>query len=206
MLWINPATAWRMLHDFVSLEEGDWFIQNAANSGVGTAAIQIARELGWKSVNVVRRPELVDELLSHGADVVLVDSPDLPAQVKEATGDAKIRLALNAVGGDNAARVTKCLAFGGTIVTYGAMARQPLKVSNAALIFKDIRFRGMWITKWYESATRADIDAMFGELLPMAEKGLLEAPIDAEFLLEDWPQAIKRATQGARKGKVLFRM
>ncbi len=67
MLKINPITAWRMLHDFVSLGQGDWFIQNAANSAAGRAAIQIGRELGYRSVNVVRRPELIEELRAEGA-------------------------------------------------------------------------------------------------------------------------------------------
>jgi len=72
MLKINPMTAWRLLHDYVDLARGDWLIQNAANSGAGECVIQIARELGLKTVNVVRRPELVEELRSLGGDVVLV--------------------------------------------------------------------------------------------------------------------------------------
>src|SRR3954463_792027 len=72
MLKVNPITAWRMIHDFVSLRRGDWLIQNAANSGAGQCVIQIARELGFKTVNVVRRAELVEELRSLGGDVVLV--------------------------------------------------------------------------------------------------------------------------------------
>ena len=39
MLKINPITAWHMLHDFVALKRGDWFIQNAANLGAGRAGI-----------------------------------------------------------------------------------------------------------------------------------------------------------------------
>ncbi|PYJ48222.1 MAG: alcohol dehydrogenase, partial [Verrucomicrobia bacterium] len=54
MLKINPMTAWRLLHDYVDLKKGDWLIQNAANSAAGHAVIQIARELGYKTVNVVR--------------------------------------------------------------------------------------------------------------------------------------------------------
>src|SRR5438477_12193673 len=45
MLKINPITAWRMLHDFVSLGPNEWFMQNAANSGAGRAAIQIGHKL-----------------------------------------------------------------------------------------------------------------------------------------------------------------
>ena len=85
MLKINPITAWRMLHDFVKLNRGDWLIQNAANSAAGRATIQISRELGYKTVNVVRRSELIEELRAEGGDVVLVDGENLRAEVKEAT-------------------------------------------------------------------------------------------------------------------------
>src|SRR5476651_636774 len=81
MLKVNPITAWRMLHDFVSLPPGDWLIQNAANSAAGRAVIQISRELGWKTVNIVRRPELVAELQAEGSDVVLVDGENLREEV-----------------------------------------------------------------------------------------------------------------------------
>src|SRR6478672_9186191 len=77
MLKINPLTAWRLLHDYVELQKGDWLIQNAANSAAGRDIIQIARELGYKTVNVVRRAELIDELRAEGGDVVLVDGDKL---------------------------------------------------------------------------------------------------------------------------------
>src|SRR5207249_5430443 len=67
---INPMTAWRLLHDYVDLKSGDWLIQNAANSAAGRAVIEIARDLGYKTVNVVRRAELIDELRAEGGDVV----------------------------------------------------------------------------------------------------------------------------------------
>src|SRR5207237_10302270 len=91
MLKSNPMTAWRLLHDYVDLARGDWLIQNAANSAVGRAVIQIAHELGFKTVNVVRRAELIDELRGEGGDVVLVDGEKLRDEVKDATGDESIR-------------------------------------------------------------------------------------------------------------------
>src|SRR5262249_60040353 len=94
MLKINPMTAWRLLHDYVHLEKGDWLIQNAANSAAGRAVIQIAHELGYKSVNVVRRSELIDELRAEGGDVVLVDAANLRDEVKAATSGAAVRLGL----------------------------------------------------------------------------------------------------------------
>src|SRR5213596_2986231 len=73
MLKINPLTAWRLLHDYVNLQKGDWLIQNAANSAAGRAVIQIAHELGYKTINVVRRAELTEELRTQGGDIVVVD-------------------------------------------------------------------------------------------------------------------------------------
>ena len=68
------------------LKRGDWLIQNAANSAAGRAVIQIAHELGFKSVNVVRRAELIEELRAEGGDVVLVDSENLRDEVKSSDG------------------------------------------------------------------------------------------------------------------------
>src|SRR5206468_298342 len=97
MLKINPLTAWRLLHDYVDLQIGDWLIQNAANSATGRDVIQIAHELGYKTVNVVRRLELIDELRAEGSDVVLVDSENLRREVQDAIGGSTVRLGLNAV-------------------------------------------------------------------------------------------------------------
>src|SRR5437764_12622170 len=77
MLKINPMNAWRLLHDYVDLQKGDWLIQNAANSAAGRAVIQIAHELDYKTVNVLRRAELIDELRAEGGDVALVDGENL---------------------------------------------------------------------------------------------------------------------------------
>src|SRR5207245_5546400 len=81
MLKINPMTWWRLLDDYVDLKKVDRLIQNAANSAAGRAVIQIAHELGYKSVNVVRRGELTDELRAEGGDVVLVDGENLRDEV-----------------------------------------------------------------------------------------------------------------------------
>src|SRR6476620_6843389 len=85
MLKINPMTALRLLRDYVQLKKGDWLIRDAANSAAGRAVIQIAHELGYKTVNVVRRAELIDELRAEGGDVVLVDGDNLRDEVKSAT-------------------------------------------------------------------------------------------------------------------------
>ncbi len=183
MLKVNPVTAWRMLHDFVSLRPGEWLIQNAANSAAGRCVIQIARELGYKTVNVVRRAELVEELRAQGGDVVLVDGESLRDEVAEATERAPIRLALNAVGGENALRLAKTLASDGTMVTYGAMSLQPLCIPNGMFIFKNLRFTGFWVNKWYDAATPQQRAETFAPLFEMARRGLLQTKVEKTYPL-----------------------
>ena len=204
MLKINPMTAWRLLHDYVDLARGDWLIQNAANSAAGRAVIQIARDLGYKTVNVVRRSELIGELRAEGGDVVLVDSENLRHEVEDAIGGPPIRLGLNAVGGESALRLANCLAPGSTLVTYGAMSLQPLKIPNGLLIFKDLRFRGIWINKWYDNATPAQRMEAFQQLFEMAKRGLLQTKVEKAYPLSEAKTAVAHAARGQRSGKIIF--
>jgi len=191
MLKINPMTAWRLLHDYI-------------DSAAGRAVIQIAHELGYKTVNVVRRAELIDELRAEGGDVVLVDGENLRDEVKDATSGTPIRLGLNAVGGDSALRLANCLAPGSTMVTFGAMSLQPLKIPNGLLIFKDLRFRGIWINKWYDNATMAERMAAFRPLFEMARRGSLRTKVEKSYSLSEAKVAVSHASHGKRSGKIIF--
>ena len=204
MLKINSMTAWRLLHDYVDLKSGDWLIQNAANSAAGRAVIQIANDLGYKTVNIVRRAELIDELRLEGGDVVFVDGENLREEVKNAMNDAPVRLGLNAVGGESALRLANCLAPGSTMVTFGAMSLQPLKIPNGLLIFKDLRFRGIWINKWYDNATMAERMDAFRPLFEMAKRGLLKTKVERAYAISEVKAAVMHAAQGKRSGKIIF--
>jgi len=204
MIKINPCTAWRMLHDFVAPQPGAWVVQNGGNSGVGRAVIAIAQKIGLRTVSLVRRPELIDELTAAGADVVLLDDDNAKAEIKARTGGAKILLGFNSVGGDSATRVANALANGGKVITFGAMSRQPMKLPTGLLIFKDIQFLGFWLTRWYQNATEADRREMFNQLFELARAGAFKTPIDRIYPVEEIKEAVTRALQGSRGGKVLL--
>jgi mitochondrial enoyl-[acyl-carrier protein] reductase / trans-2-enoyl-CoA reductase len=204
MLKINPLTAWRLLHGYVELKAGDWVIQNAANSAAGRAVIQIARTLGYKTVNVVRREELIEELRREGGDVVLLDDANLREAVKSATSGAAIRLGLNAVGGESALQLMNCLAPSGTLVSFGAMSLQPLKIPTGLLIFKDLRFRGIWINKWYDCATPAERMAAFNPIFDMARRRLLLTRVEKAYALSEAKAALEHAARAQRSGKIIF--
>src|SRR5204863_10101676 len=159
---------------------------------------------GFKTVNVVRRAELIDELRAEGGDVVLVDNEKLRDEVKAAINGAPIRLGLNSVGGDSALHLANCLAFGGTLVSFGAMSLQPLKIPTGLFIFKDLRFRGIWINHWYDNATHDERMAAFNPLFDMSKRGLLKAKIEKAYRIDDAKPAVERAARSERSGKIIF--
>lgn len=205
MLRVNPSTAFRMLRDMVPLQPGDWVVQNAANSAVGRAVIQLARDMGLRTLSLVRRPELIEDLRALGGDAVLLDDEAWPAVARDIFGEAAPMLALNAVGGDSALRMANALASGGTVVTFGAMGRQPLRIPNGLLIFKDIHWRGFWISRWFREASPQMLAAMWAEIFSHAQHGLLHAPVEAGYPLAACAEALAHAQQGGRTGKILFR-
>jgi len=204
MLSVNPPSAAAMLSDFVPLQPGDWVVQNAANSAVGRSVIQIARARGWKTLNVVRRPELVGELQTLGGDVVVMEDVDLRSEVKTLCGPARPRLALNAVGGASALNLANALGDGGTLVTYGAMGRQPLKIPNGLLIFRRLVFCGFWLKSWREETPRSRQDAVMAELAALSVAGGLHMPVHRVFPLAEVVAAVAEAAGEKRAGKVLL--
>jgi trans-2-enoyl-CoA reductase len=206
-LCVNPATAWRMLHDLVPLQSGDWVVQNAATSAVGRAVIQIAHHLGLRTVNLVRRAEAVETLQALGADVVLVeDSIKLGRRIEELTEGHRPKLALNGVGGTSALELAKALEPGGTHVTYGAMGRAPLTLPAGLLIFNDLRFCGFWITAWYEHARPDETTAMLDALAGLFRQGVLTVNIEARYPLERARDAVAHSLREGRRGKILLEL
>lgn len=206
MLRVNPATAWGLLHATGMLPPGSWVLQNAASSAAGHCVIQIAKFLGLRTLNFVRRPESAAACEALGADAVLVDGADAVPAAREILGDASVSLALNAVGGESALRLMDLLSPGGTLVTYGAMARQPLKVPNGFLIFKDIRLKGFWLSRWTQTLPEGELTALYRKLADMVAEGRLTQPVDSVFPLSRVKEALARAAESGRDGKVLLNL
>ncbi|XP_060703274.1 enoyl-[acyl-carrier-protein] reductase, mitochondrial-like isoform X1 [Hemiscyllium ocellatum] len=198
-LGVNTCTAYRMLHDFETLKPGDSVIQNAANSGVGQAAIQIAKAMGLTTINVVRdRPDLqqlTDRMKSMGAHYVITEEalrkPDMEELFKKVP---RPHLALNGVGGKSATEILRHLVKGGTMVTYGGMAKQPITVPASALIFKNVKIQGFWMTQWKQDHGHDLVQEMISVLCDFIQAGKLRAPVCTKVKFQDYPTALKAAT------------
>jgi NADPH:quinone reductase-like Zn-dependent oxidoreductase len=199
---VNPPTAYLLLTDIVKLPRGSWVIQNGANSGVERAVIAIAKLLGLKTINIVRRQQVVDETKALGGDVVLVDEPELAKRVAADTGNAPIMLALNGVGGTSTMNLMSTLFEGALLVSYGRMSRQPMAVQPGSRIFKKQTLRGFRLLDWYRSAEPEAIKVLFDHLVSIIAAGKLSTPVIAAYGFDQFREAISKAAQGG--GKVLF--
>ncbi len=204
MLKVNPATAMFMLERYVNLKPGDWVIQNAANSAVGRYIIQLARTKGVKTLNVVRRTELVGELRKIGADVVLLDGDDLAKRVRSEVGDANIPLAIDAVAGEGTLRLGGALSEGGTVVNYGLLSGKPCQLTPEMVVFQGITLTGFWLAKLLGTMKPEELQKLYVELASQITNGNLYTPVESAYRLDQLSDALKHAYQTERNGKVLL--
>jgi NADPH:quinone reductase-like Zn-dependent oxidoreductase len=203
MLGMNPLTAYLLLTEFVSLNAGDWLVQNAANSSVGRAVIPIAKSRGIKTVNIVRRPGLADELTALGADVVLVDGPDMPERVAAATGQARIMLALDGVGDRATQDLLSSMPLHGRVVVYSGMSGEPFTASGPRLLFYDQSIHGFWVFNWLRNTANLDkLTAIYEELAPLVVSGAMSTPVAGVFTFDQYLDAL--AVAGKFSGKAIL--
>ena len=191
---------------------GDAVIQNGANSAVGKNVIQLAKNWGFKTVNVIRKREdeekqkmLEQELIQLGADHVITDEDLRNAERMNAiwkSGLSKPRLFLNCVGGKNATDCLRHLQAKGTMVTYGGMSRQPVIIPTGSLIFLDHHVHGFWMTKWYQEQPLCEQNRMLDSVASALMDGSLKVTTPITFTIDQFAEAIRTSMQGNVKGKV----
>lgn len=204
MAFINPPTAWHLLHGFISLKPGDWIVQNAANSAVGFCVIQLAKHLGYRTLNVVRNPDWETQLKAIGADVVATEKSDWHKNIKALTNNAPPKLALNSIGGQSAINLIKALEQEGTLVTFGSMVGNKVHFPTRDLIFKNITLKGFWCDKWLKTHPQAEVQALFQQIFKLIKEGIFNIPIEKKYPLDQAMEALAEAQKPGRHGKILF--
>ena len=202
--FINPPTAYCLLQKIVDLAPGSWVLQNAGNSAVGLAVIQMAKAMGFKTISQVRREELIAPLKALGADHVVIEGSGWAKQVNELTGGEPIQLALNSIGGASASDQIKALGEGGTQVTFGAMVGDLVRFPTRFLIFNDVRLVGFWWDQWSQKAGAQGLNQVMSAVYAMMRDGTLKLPVEATYSFAEYEAAIKHDQQ-PRFGKVLLK-
>ncbi|OAF68800.1 hypothetical protein A3Q56_03448 [Intoshia linei] len=187
----GPITAYLMLHNFIKLQSGDLIIQNGANSQCGIAIIELAKYMGLKSINLIRRHNaetdkvLVHNLYNHGADHVFHYDEIIEnvSNIKKLVGTPK--LAFNCISSDESTlSLIKMLDENSKFITYGGMSRQTFSINPSIFIFKNISLCGFWLTQWRKD-NLSMIDGLFSEMFHLKSSYILSTPkyqsIDVEY-------------------------
>jgi 2-desacetyl-2-hydroxyethyl bacteriochlorophyllide A dehydrogenase len=194
-LTLAGSTAMHMLTNRTQVKPGDWVLAIGGASGVGSAAIQIAKHFGARVIST-GSTEAKRSLAQHlGAEFVLDSNNDRwPAEVRKITNKHGVDLVVEHVGGDVLGKCFDCLARGGTIVTCGATAGRDVPFNLWPFFVKQHRFVGSY------GRNRADLETT----LEWAAAGKLKPVIDSIFPLDQTAAAFEKLRSRNMLGKILI--
>lgn len=195
-LTLAGSTAMHMLTNRTQVRAGDWVLVMGGASGVGSAAIQIARALGARVISTGTTAAKRDCARTLGAEAVVdATDPSWPAQVRKLTDKRGVDLVVEHVGGAVLEQAFGCLARGGTVVTCGATAGREVRLNLWPFFVKQQRLVGSY------GRDRRDMAAT----LAWAAEGRIKPVIDRVFALAETPAAFAALRSRAVLGKVLVK-
>jgi NADPH2:quinone reductase len=196
-------TAWFGLLTDGDLKSGEWLLVQGGSSGVGTAAIQIAKHLGAKVIATTGSEEKARRLRKLGADVTIdVSQNDFLAEVMRVTNNRGVDVVLEMIGGEVYQKSLQALAPGGRLFSIGgAFGAIPDSPPNLTEGRKATRFS---ITN-YLKAKPEDFKKL-DDILKLVTEKKFQVPIDKSFPLAE-TRAAQRYLEGREHfGKVMLTM
>lgn len=193
-------------HDAIStqagLRRGEALLVHGAAGGVGSAAIQIGRRIGARSVGTIRSPDaesLVNEL---GGEPV--SDERFADQLLELTGGLGVDVILELVGAPHFPENLRALATKGRIVVVGVGAGHEIQLSLRTLMGKRASLRGTLLRARPVEEKAAAVQAFARKVVPGLADGSMKAIIDSVFPFEEITDAFDRLDGRGKLGKVLI--
>jgi putative PIG3 family NAD(P)H quinone oxidoreductase len=196
-------TAWDALVLQGGLTSGRWALVHAGASGVGTAAIQIAKAIGAR-IAVTCSGGKVAACRELGADVVLERSPHDWAADATAAVPGGFDVVLDVVGGEETARNVAAVAPRGRIVQVGVMAGGATAIDLGVVLRKRITLVGTVLRARPIEEKIAVTQRFAAEVLPLLADGRLRPVIDTRYTLDDVAAAHERMGANANTGKIVL--
>ncbi len=200
---VQFLTAHNCLHEWGGLEAGESVLIHAAAGGVGTAAVQLAREAGADVFGTASTAEKLAHAESLGCDhPINYEEDDFVERVDELT-EYGVDLVLDGVGGETTERSLSALAEFGRMVSYGAASGRPGRPPTDDLLFGNKRVVGYHLGR---ATARRPMKVMGAvpELTELLAEGVVEVQVGATFDLEAAADAHEHVESRASRGKVVL--
>jgi len=203
-MYVNPLTAWLMLHDSSRIEPGMDVIVDAAGSEIGRMLLALLNRAGVEPVAIVRTESTAKRIERFATKAVLVSSaPDFERDLEHATPDSA-NLVLDAVGGDLGSTLRARIAPGGHFIHYGLLSGRPLTSLPAGSV-PDHRFEFFRLRDWVHRAAPLEIQTALDRVGELIVDGVIETRVDSVHALGRIHEALARHGDPGRRGKVLLR-
>jgi NADPH:quinone reductase-like Zn-dependent oxidoreductase len=205
--FVNPATVVVMTQWVLGVKPGEWLLQTAAGSALGRMIIRLGKHDGFRTLNLVRRREQVEELTRAGADAVICTSDeDVARRVHQITEGAGVRHAVDAVGGATGLAAARALGSGGRLLVYGTLSGEAIPLDPRLLMVGQKRIQGFWLAEWARQQGALTMLKLFRRIIRLMRAGVLTTQMAAEYSLDNVAEAVQQADAPARNGKVLLRI
>jgi len=201
-------TAWDGMVDQGRLAAGETALIHAVGSGVGTAAVQIARAVGARSIGTARTRAKLDRARELGLDeaIVVEGGASFADEVRARTGGRGADVVVELVGGPYVAQDLACVAYKGRIVVIGMLAGPRVDFDLNALMRKRVEVRGTMLrSRPLEEKILAGL-ALDRHLAPLFARGLLKPIVDRVVPLEQAGDAHRAMHSNETFGKVVLQV
>ena len=187
------------------LREGDALLVHGGGSGIGTAAIQLAKIAGARIFVTAGSEEKCARCLELGADWAIDYRPgDFHERVLEETGGRGVEVVLDHVGGSYLERNLRCLAVGGRQVTIGLMGGAKAEINLGALLARRLQLMGSTLRARPLEEKARIVDGFVERFGSFLEAGRLAPVIDSTWDLEQAAEAHRRMASSAHFGKIVL--
>ena len=200
-LWLNYSTAWLAL-ERAGVQARESVLVHGAAGGVGTAALDLLRGVGARSIAVVSSDEKERAARALGADEVVRSTGPWLDQVRDLTGGHGVEVVLDPVGGDRFTDSLRALDVGGRLVVIGFTGGSIPTIKVNRLLLRNLTVTGIAmdpLDQRFPGSARRASDA----IQDLAEQGFLHPLIGRRLPLADGAEALRTLGDRQAIGKVV---
>ena len=198
---INYQTAYMGMIYRGRLKEGETVLVQAGASGVGIAAIQLAKALNCTVIATASTEAKLEACRQAGADhLINYNEADFVAEVKNLTGGQGVDVVFDPVGGDVFDKSTKCIAFEGRLLIIGFASGRIPEIPANRLLLKNADAIGVFFGN-YSLYRNAFVHETLETLYDFHRKGHIKPLIYKEYPFEELPAALEAIESRQCHGK-----